>query len=45
MALRVPCLSYFRDRLIEQLYREITALKEELENFKAEVGDKTRWAG
>lgn len=28
-----------RDRLIEQLYREIAALKEELENFKAEVGD------
>lgn len=26
-----------RDRLIEQLYREISALKEELENFKAEV--------
>ncbi|KGL75889.1 Huntingtin-interacting protein 1, partial [Tinamus guttatus] len=25
-----------RDRLIEQLYREIAALKEELENFKAE---------
>ncbi|NWY44174.1 HIP1 protein, partial [Sylvia atricapilla] len=25
-----------KDRLIEQLYREITALKEELENFKAE---------
>lgn len=39
MALRVPCLSYSRDRLIEQLYREITALKEELENFKAEVSD------
>lgn len=28
-----------RDRLIEQLYGEISALKEELENFKAEVGD------
>ncbi|RMC10927.1 hypothetical protein DUI87_12640 [Hirundo rustica rustica] len=28
-----------KDRLIEQLYREITGLKEELENFKAEVGD------
>uniref|UniRef100_A0A663MRC5 Huntingtin interacting protein 1 n=1 Tax=Athene cunicularia TaxID=194338 RepID=A0A663MRC5_ATHCN len=28
-----------KDRLIEQLYREISALKEELENFKAEVGD------
>lgn len=28
-----------RDRLIEQLYGEIAALKEELENFKAEVGD------
>lgn len=27
-----------RDRLIEQLYGEITALKEGLENFKAEVG-------
>lgn len=27
-----------RDRLIEQLYAEITALKEGLENFKAEVG-------
>ncbi|NXO70947.1 HIP1 protein, partial [Phainopepla nitens] len=26
-----------KDRLIEQLYREITALKEELESFKAEV--------
>lgn len=28
-----------RDRLIEQLYGEIAALKEELENFKAEVSD------
>ncbi|XP_009321900.1 PREDICTED: huntingtin-interacting protein 1-like [Pygoscelis adeliae] len=28
-----------KDRLIEQLYGEIAALKEELENFKAEVGD------
>uniref|UniRef100_A0A8C0GE83 ENTH domain-containing protein n=1 Tax=Chelonoidis abingdonii TaxID=106734 RepID=A0A8C0GE83_CHEAB len=26
-----------KDRLIEQLYQEISALKEELENFKAEV--------
>lgn len=32
-------LSLPRDRLIEQLYREIGALKEELESFKAEVGD------
>ncbi|KFP63278.1 Huntingtin-interacting protein 1, partial [Cariama cristata] len=29
-------ISTKRDRLIEQLYGEITALKEELENFKAE---------
>ncbi|OPJ60607.1 hypothetical protein AV530_014201 [Patagioenas fasciata monilis] len=27
-----------KDRLIEQLYGEIAALKEELENLKAEVG-------
>lgn len=39
VALRVYPVSLLpRDRLIEQLYREITALKEELENFKAEVG-------
>lgn len=38
-ALRVYPMSLLpRDRLIEQLYGEITALKEELENFKAEVG-------
>uniref|UniRef100_A0A663MQG0 Huntingtin interacting protein 1 n=1 Tax=Athene cunicularia TaxID=194338 RepID=A0A663MQG0_ATHCN len=35
--LRVYLVSLLpRDRLIEQLYREISALKEELENFKAE---------
>lgn len=40
MALRVYPMSLLpRDRLIEQLYGEIAALKEELENFKAEVGD------
>lgn len=32
-----------RDRLIEQLYGEIAALKEELENFKAEVGTTIQW--
>ncbi|KFP07116.1 Huntingtin-interacting protein 1, partial [Calypte anna] len=30
-----------KDRLIEQLYGEITALKEEMENFKAESGRAT----
>lgn len=40
MALRAYPMSLLpRDRVIEQLYGEITALKEELENFKAEVGD------
>ena len=40
VALRMRPLSLLpRDRLIEQLYGEIAALKEELENFKAEVGD------
>lgn len=40
MVLRVYPMSLLpRDRLIEQLYREITAVKEELENCKAEVGD------
>uniref|UniRef100_A0A8B9MT38 I/LWEQ domain-containing protein n=1 Tax=Accipiter nisus TaxID=211598 RepID=A0A8B9MT38_9AVES len=32
-----------RDRLIEQLYREIAALKEELENFKAEAQDESEF--
>lgn len=40
VALRMYRVSLLpRDRLIEQLYGEIAALKEELENFKAEVGD------
>ena len=40
VALRMYPVSLLpRDRLIEQLYGEIAALKEELENFKAEVGD------
>ncbi|RLV97980.1 hypothetical protein DV515_00011251 [Chloebia gouldiae] len=34
-----------KDRLIEQLYGEITVLKEELENFKAEVGDSQMHLG
>lgn len=40
VALRMHLMSLLpRDRLIEQLYGEIAALKEELESFKAEVSD------
>lgn len=38
-------LSPSRDRLIEQLHRELDALKDELKNFKAEVNLKSNITG